>query len=62
MYNDRLLHHSSRYDSTGAVAFTQNTHVTQGWEKIQEKMPSLCVAKTSGEVTLSIDDEVGQAL
>ena len=61
MNNDRLLQHSPRYDSTNAVALTQNTHATQG-EKIQEKIPSLCVAKTSGEVTLNIDDEVGRPL
>ena len=31
-------------------------------EKIQEKIPGFCIAKKGREVTLNIDDEVGQVL
>ena len=62
LYNDRLIHHGSRYDLIDAVAFARNTHATRVREKIQEKIPGLCVAKKATEVTLTIDDEVGRAL
>ena len=62
IYNDRLIHHGSWYNSIDVVAFGQNTNTTQVWEKIQEKILGLCVAKKGREITLTIDDEAGQAL
>ena len=45
MYNDRLIHHGSQYDSIEAVPFARNTHATRVQEKIQAKLPALFVAK-----------------
>ena len=53
MYDDRLIHHGSQCDSIDAVAFARNIHANQAWEKIQDKIPGLCIAKKGREVTLT---------
>ena len=58
VFNDRLIHHGSQYDSIDAVAFARNTHATQEREKVQEKIPGHCVEKKGRAVTLTIDDKV----
>ena len=62
LYNDRLMYHGSQYNSIDAVASAWNTRATRMREKIQEKIPGFCIAKKGREVTLNIDDEVGQVL
>ena len=62
LYNDRLMYHGSQYNSIDAAASAWNTHATWMREKIQEKIPGFCIAKKGREVTLNIDDEVGQVL
>ena len=62
MYNDRLIHHGSQYDSIEVVPFARNTHATQVQEKIQAKLPALFVAKKGRKGTLTIDDKVGWGL
>ena len=58
MYNDRLIHHGSQYDSIDAAAFARNTHAIQEREKVQEKIPGHCVEKKGRAVTPTIDDQV----
>ena len=62
LYNNRLMYHGSQYNSIDAAASAWNTHATWMREKIQEKIPGFCIAKKGREVTLNIDDEVGQVL
>ena len=62
MYRERIVHQGHAYESINAQSFAEAAHDTRLREKIPNKIPGLCVAKSGKQVTLTVDDKVGQAL
>ena len=61
MYRERIVHHDHAYESVDSHSFAEAPHTTRFREKILNKMPGLCVAKSGRKVTLTVDNEVGWA-
>ena len=61
MYRERIAHHGHAYKSVDSHSFAEAPHTTRFREKILNKMPGLCVAKSGRKVTLTVDNEVGWA-
>ena len=61
MYRERIVHHGHVYKSINAQSFAEAAHASQLREKILKKVPGLCVAKSGRHVSLTIDNQVGQA-
>ena len=62
MYIEGIVHRGLAYKSIDAQSFAEAAHTTRLRQKILNKMKSLCVSKSGRQVTLTVDDEVRQAL
>ena len=62
MYRQRMVHHGHPYKSIDALSFAEAAHATRLREKILNKIPGLCLAKSGRQVTLTVNDEVGRVL
>ena len=62
MYRERIVHHGDAYKSVNAQLFAEAAQATRLREKIHNNIPVLCVAKKGRQVTLTVGDEVWQAL
>ena len=62
MYRERSVHHGHTYESIDAQSLAEAAHATRLREKILNKIPGLCVAKSGRRVTLTVDNRAGHAL
>ena len=62
MCREQIVHHGHAYELINALSFAESAHANRLREKILNKIPGLCVAKSGRQVTLTVDDEVRQAM